>query len=577
MKRFYLFFIPLLVIAGCKKGGDGGTSTTTTNPPPDNPPTIPSNAKGGMVVASSKKIILHKGDQVSLSADAYDVNGNQVTSALQWSSTSTAIASASQGTIKAQSIGETIIKVGDGTNAEDYIIVSVVADTVAIPTGAANIKFSSPAIALKKGSTATIPAYTLTDYKGRTVSGTPVFEFVNFDKATIQGNTIGAGNNAGTGLLLAKVNGVYLNGSLLVTVYGSTATDTIRSFHIVGRYPSAFNYYNETAGPVAIEVSESWTNPSGFHWHWYQTYPDKVISDYPEVISVNDKGEFTSKGPGITPITLSYKGISLKLFSGVNVDMSGSWGGGGYSFCVNKSLPPVIYDAFNLFTEADMKMGIMSVFDFTALNSVPGKSNIKNLTTSTLYNTCMVFSGPNCGCGPSIGPFNVANARLGMIWVGPAPSGLPMKTYTMKWINDLDAVQLDNGVKLVRGAGDCENIQGGSLTLEMAMSGGSSKTWITNQCFRDNYDPLSITFYSNHTYTYTHEADNSIHWDIPVAWSAPDNNSFKMSYYRYNPVTKKYDELLEDIIKINSYTESRLNLNAKQLDIDNCDPFWTKQ
>src|SRR5688500_10329579 len=122
MKRYFIFLTLLTIISGCKKEGNG---VMHSGSPTDNNPTLPPNAKGGLVVASARKIILHKGDQVSLTADAYDASGNKVTSNMQWSTTSPTIASATQGTISAQALGETIITVGDGVKAQDYIIVSV--------------------------------------------------------------------------------------------------------------------------------------------------------------------------------------------------------------------------------------------------------------------------------------------------------------------------------------------------------------------------------------------------------------------------------------------------------------------
>jgi hypothetical protein len=261
--------------------------------------------------------------------------------------------------------------------------------------------------------------------------------------------------------------------------------------------------------------------------------------------------------------------------------MSGSWGGSvngvSYSFCIDRNLTPIYYDAFNLVGQDQQLSRIRSLFNLTALNPVFGSSNVSNLTTTTTNNGCGVLYSPGCNCSLSdLGPFKQTNTNFGAIWM-LSDSKYSGTTYTMQWINDINKIHLTNGVDLTRGTGNCAYTATPSLTLDSVLSGGNIRTWVTNQCFRDNYDPLTITFKSDHTFSYTHDADNSVHWDIPISWSAPNNSFFFWHYYSYNYATGKNDILLTDTINVKSFTESLLNLDAAQLDIQNCNPAWIKQ
>ncbi len=352
--RLKLFVIPILIIACNKEDNNINQSTTTNNSSvvlitpgvsiklTPIPPT-----SSGKIHSSTNYLKLHIGNTGSVSAKLYNSDGTLVSlqPGFTWSVDNNSALTVSNGNVTATNLGEALINVGDQSHGSGYIQVSVVPDTVAIPSGPANIVFEPYVLSLKPGSPLDIPAYIITDFKGISVSATPTFEVQEQNSGiTISGKTITA-SKQGIFHLLAKHNDNSLYGNLILAVNSSELKDYIITSFQSYSFPSIFNSPDLTADPIKISVFEFGRKNNIFFLDAYETSPDQIAVDYPSVMIADGNGSLKSLAPGYTSIQLVYKTAFITgIGSVVRIKTIGNWGAKGsdgtsYNFCFLDPFP----------------------------------------------------------------------------------------------------------------------------------------------------------------------------------------------------------------------------------------------
>jgi hypothetical protein len=481
--------------------------------------------KDGMISVSSERLIMHVGNNANLSARLYNGDGSLASPQpfLAWNSSVPTSVSVSSGTINAINIGDALITIGDGVHANGYVNVSVISDSIPIPSGPVNISFNVASLSLNNNSNITIPTYTLTDYQGNQIGGSVSFEIPDNSNVTVNSNTIKTNDSSGIGLLVAKYNGIYLNGRLPVFIH-NTGSDTLRHIDISGNFPSVFNYYNEKANPLTIDVYESWGNGFKPFFKVYQTSPYNIAIDNPAVISVTNDGLLFSNHPGITPITINYKGAIIKQYCGVNVDMSGNWVGSknnvNYNFSFGKRWAPISYNLFSGVSGKSDGTAIKEWFDFTTLNGYSGGAYISSLSNPN--QTCFLYAGSVVGYNAGVfsGSFETPGVLFGSINLNSVSLN---HSYQLFWLNKLDTIKADD-IFLIRSNGSNSISDTNSLSLFQVLTNGSSKTWVGNDCYNNSSSStfISAKFSNDGTGVSIDSASGVVKFN----WTIDGNNSF---------------------------------------------------
>jgi hypothetical protein len=291
-----LLILLMSCIIACKKENKNNNtqSLSTTFSPAYVSPTTP-----GKIVVSAQILKLHVNDQAQLTAQLYNSDGSLSSAqpSFSWISNNSTSVTANNGNITAISEGFALLTISDGSHGDEFVRISVVADTVKIPAGPANIAFSTSVLGMNLNETKSIPQYTITDYKGQTIGITPQFEISNKSGGVlVNGTNIQAGSTTGGYQLKAMYNSAYLTGSLPILVHGST-TDTTTSFSVVFECPPVFEYYNVTSPAIKIQVTKCWNAGSGVVFNCFQTSPDQITIENTNIVGVTGDGHLISKAP----------------------------------------------------------------------------------------------------------------------------------------------------------------------------------------------------------------------------------------------------------------------------------------
>ncbi len=338
MKKAIVFFdfcflaMIIAVTFSCNKGNSASSSPLYTTPAYIAP------TQPGILNISQKSLVLHVTNVATINARIYNSDGTiQVSQpGFIWTSDNSTVASVSGGVITANSIGNALITVTDGSHGLEYVNVSVVAIATTIQTNKYFINFTPPVLSLQTG-TSGLFNYTVTTADGKSVAITPAFSSSALSGISISGKAVHAGNTTGLFNVIA-VNGIdTLIGTLqiLVSNASSPVADTTWKISKLISFPINFSNINLVSLPVRIEVTEiihrKTMKDSIIK---FQTSPDQIIINYPSVISLNSSGMMTSVAPGITDGKLKYKNTEINFYSCVHFKIDGSsWGNGNLNIC----------------------------------------------------------------------------------------------------------------------------------------------------------------------------------------------------------------------------------------------------
>ncbi|HXH19302.1 MAG TPA: hypothetical protein VNJ07_09485 [Chitinophagales bacterium] len=504
MKQSILIWLCLVIFfAGCKKDPEEGDNNNNTGNNSFTPAYI-APTEPGILQVSASQIIIHQSESVTVTCKLFNSDGSLAVNqpVFQWSSNQIEAATVNAGVIVAQGIGNALISVTDGSHGFAYVNVNVVADSINIPAGAANITFDPPVITLLKNQSANFD-YTLSDLSGNTIAGTPDFQVSPSGSGiSFSGSIMNAGNQTGSFKVDASVNGDSLNGSLFLDVLDTGYNYVLDTNWRVTRielvnYPKIFWKYDKVAIPLRISIFESRMTQS---WQIlrkvYQTSPDAIIIDHPEVISVNGDGQLISQVPGSTKITVTYQELSWWWNAFVAFDFTGNWGGERdghqFNFCLTTKPDEINYGrggtSWFSFLEQFAQQNWLTC---DLLIDTCKRTNLQNYSDyfDIIENTGQLEQGAN------ITEFSFQYPNNCINYPGGASGNV--------LYGDKDHMRLIWGssltdyVLLTRGTGDCSS---SVLTLEQALVGGGGKRWYPNACIRNDIIDVSwFQFNSDHT------------------------------------------------------------------------------
>ncbi len=439
----------MAAIASCDQ--DDPTDEQTT----DNPEIT--NIEGaGKIQANSTNLILHIDDVSEPKIRLYNADGSLVTPqpTLNYISDNPGTVSVSNGKITANEVGVAKIKVSSGDNGAEYINVTVVPDTVAIPDGAGNAAFFPFVVALEVSKSADEPMTVASDFKGTELSGVPVvLEPVDPNSGLSMNDNKITATKTGIHKVRAKSGDQYLSGDFTVVVHNGKQEDQVNIGYYLLHFPGQFKRYDVTAEPVILSVLESGWKDNSLYFKWYNDEPDFMTSKHPGIVDITLENRVRSVSPGGTEITVSYAGFESHFKTVVSVDMAGNWGasdanGKEYNLCFDPVSYPINYNAYTV----DYKFVSPGIYIFG--DAFVGKGT--NVIADASYYT----SGYDYTFGPPD-----PNAVFGQIW--PFKNGVVVNDtggvggtagYLLYWLGDNYHVKMTVGgmeLDLFRGAGDC--------------------------------------------------------------------------------------------------------------------------
>jgi len=522
----------------------------------------------GTIQTSAQVLKLHIKDTAVVTAKLYNKDGTLAASqpTFTWVSKTTAIATASKGKIVATGLGTTYVAVSDTLNDTAYISVTVVADSITIPSTPVNISFNPVSLSLKTNSQQAIPAYVITDYKGKTLTVTPTFMPSDATAVTISGGNIKTGAKTGLFQLTASVNNVKLNGGLYVYVYnGNASTKPDTSYTASVHYaPGAFTLYNVEADAVALNITRTIipAHAAGAtYWIWttgYTAAPDSIKVGNPNIVGLSKNGRLLGKHTGSTDVTAWYNGASCTFKVYVAFDFTGSWKGvdknkNNYSICFQSILPTVIYIDGQMNYQLDNTFG-NGTAKFQAYPDVKLHQTAVSYPDTIWHANALTKIGV-CAAITVYTGHQLDPPIFQCYWNGDAKSFLA--------VSDKTGNVVFNSVSL------CAD------SLEDVLDGDSSRTWITSSEGLYDYKLRDIDEYAVFNKTgntvieyYNSDGKGKFAYEDRGTWSVKDNNKiFTIVYDTASTITRTNTTLYvsaytDSLITIDSIFQSHTNLTT---------------
>ena len=351
-KTSYLLLSIVILLFGCSKSDDDSTSPTNTKPAYVAP-------VDGALSVDISDLILHIGNTATISAKLYDVNSISLpTSNLLWQSSDNSVATVSNGHITAIGVGNCTITVTDGIHGILTTNVSVIANSVSIPTTAFSATINPDFIVMQPNSSKNF-TYVTRNAQGAIVNSSLTFLAPNNSGLSISGNTINSGNKTGVYDIIAKSGSDMLKTNFKVYVVDLPQSTTINKdtiwwitrlknvpYDIIGKDVSV-------RAPILLDVIGfcHQFNNLDFKGTRRTVTPDNIeFSD--NKINLSSEGyiqsvDYTRSNIG-TKITFKYKNRVTKTNCGVLFDIESNWGnnsanGNKYNFCITQSGPKIFY------------------------------------------------------------------------------------------------------------------------------------------------------------------------------------------------------------------------------------------
>jgi hypothetical protein len=516
-KTICILVLITAIFVSCKKGKNDSTSDDPTNPGTATGNTTPAYVppQPGSLKVSVSSLTLHPGDNTSLVATLYNVNGSVIVSppSLIWNTSDANVASVNNGLVTANTLGNCDITVTDGIHGILRIDVSVVSSSLTIPSSATTVEwpYAGNTLVMKTDTIESVTNYTVYNSKGMQVSAPLTFIAPSGSGLIFSGNSVTSGSLTGCFNILVKSGNDTLENSLKILVVN---TDTVYSFDIVqGSLSRGFNKNGvASANPLMINVTKSWNNGGPYPQKTnYVTSPDKIELYGDGSVTLNSQGKFESVKPSTylngTLAKIIYKNVYLYRELIVCVNISGNWGvnmanGDTYNYCISQTGPDIFYYSNEFIPPGSGGSHFISGTYRIIESGQPVTYGPSNIFTGTYRPTALGLPGYNSISITNHGTFSIANE------------------------NQIYKVSTSGITYLQRGAGNCTGstttvspCPGDSLALlNLLISGGSSTTWLTSSCYSAESGISSYTF--NNDFTGSFQESTGMHtmsWKIRKA------------------------------------------------------------